>query len=107
LALLLVPKPLKLVAIAIAGKRHWLTGTGMIIAAYAASILVVGDCSESSNLKLLTLPCFEQLWTWFVRLRREIVDLIGSWVAVVGASASASNPKILQRIALLELQIAL
>jgi hypothetical protein len=41
LALLLVPEPLKLVAIAIAGKRHWLTGTGMIIANYAASILVV------------------------------------------------------------------
>jgi hypothetical protein len=45
LALLAVPlcvvEPAKLVAVAIAGKGHWITGTGMLVAAYAVSILVV------------------------------------------------------------------
>jgi hypothetical protein len=34
---LLLVEPSKLVAVAIAGKGHWLAGTGMIIGAYAAS----------------------------------------------------------------------
>ena len=45
LILLAVPlcivEPLKLAAVAVAGKGHWITGTGMIIAAYAMSIFVV------------------------------------------------------------------
>ena len=45
LVVLLVPftlvEPLKLAALIIAGKGHWMTGTGMMIAAYAASLLVV------------------------------------------------------------------
>jgi hypothetical protein len=45
LLLLLVPlllvEPLKLVAVIIAGKGHWLTGTAVLVAAYAASLLVI------------------------------------------------------------------
>ena len=45
LTLLAVPtsliEPLKFVAVAIAGEGHWITGTAMIIAAYAGSLFVV------------------------------------------------------------------
>jgi hypothetical protein len=45
LALLAIPtslvEPLKLVAIAVAGEGHWITGTTMIIAAYATSLFLV------------------------------------------------------------------
>ena len=45
IVLLAVPtgliEPLKLVALAIAGEGHWITGTAMIIAAYAGSLFVV------------------------------------------------------------------
>jgi hypothetical protein len=45
LLVLLVPltlvEPLKMAALLVAGKGHWLSGTGMIIAAYAASLFIV------------------------------------------------------------------
>lgn len=45
LILMLLPvllvEPLKFVALFVAGKGHWLTGTGMIVGAYAASLLCV------------------------------------------------------------------
>jgi hypothetical protein len=34
-------EPLKLVAVAVAGKGHWVTGTVMIVVCYAFSLLVV------------------------------------------------------------------
>jgi hypothetical protein len=80
LALLLVPagfvEPLKLVAVAIAGSGHWITGTGMIIAAYAASLLVVYRLFKMVKRKLLTLPWFARLWAWFVSSRRKLVNLL-------------------------------
>jgi len=69
LALLLVPlllvEPLKLVAVFIAGKGHWLTGTGMLIGAYAVSLLFV------ERLFRMIKPKFDD-----VRLVREIADLV-------------------------------
>ena len=45
LALLAVPicivEPLKLIAVAIAGKGHWFTGTAVIVVAYAASLCLI------------------------------------------------------------------
>lgn len=45
LALLIVPvglvEPLKLVALFVAGKGHWLSGTAMIIGAYVVSFFFV------------------------------------------------------------------
>jgi hypothetical protein len=44
-SLLLIPtslvEPLKLTAVAVAGEGHWITGTVMIVVAYAASLLLV------------------------------------------------------------------
>src|SRR5512132_4000807 len=59
LVLLLVPlllvEPLKLVAVFIAGKGHWLTGTGMLIGAYAVSLLFVERLFRMIKPKLMTL----------------------------------------------------
>jgi hypothetical protein len=66
LALLAVPtgliEPLKFVAVAVAGKGHWVTGTAMIIAAYVGSLFVVERLFRIVKPKLLTLPWFAMLW---------------------------------------------
>jgi hypothetical protein len=76
LALLLVPtgvvEPLKLVAVAVAGKGHWITGTVMVAVAYAASLLLVERLFRLVKPKLLTLPWFARLWAWFVGLRGKL-----------------------------------
>jgi hypothetical protein len=76
LALVLVPlcivEPLKFAAVAIAGEGHWLTGTGMIVAAYAVSILLVERLFEIVKPKLLTLGWFAWLWTRFVALHGRV-----------------------------------
>jgi hypothetical protein len=78
LMLLAVPlcivEPLKLVAVAIAGRGHWITGTGMIIAAYAASIFVVERLFLIVKPKLLQLEWFAWAWTRFAALRDRVVD---------------------------------
>ena len=61
-------EPLKLAAVAIAGKEHWLAGTVVIVCAYAASLLVVERLFRIVKPKLLKLPWFALLWNWFVAL---------------------------------------
>ncbi len=73
LLLLAVPtsivEPLKFVAVAIAGEGHWVTGTLVILAAYAASLLLVERLFKIVKPKLMRLSWFASLWTWLVSLR--------------------------------------
>jgi hypothetical protein len=73
LLLLAVPtsvvEPLKLIAVAIAGEGHWITGTIMIVAAYATSLLLLERLFLIVKPKLLTLNWFARLWTWLTSLR--------------------------------------
>ena len=82
LALLLVPacvvEPLKLVAVAVAGEGHWITGAAMIIAAYLASLLVVERLLRIVKPKLLTLPWFARIWNWFTALRGKVFGEVSS-----------------------------
>jgi hypothetical protein len=77
LVLLLIPvsivEPLKLIAVAVAGEGHWITGTAMIVIAYAASLLVVERLFRIVKPKLLTLRWFARIWIWFTALRGRIV----------------------------------
>jgi hypothetical protein len=77
LALLFVPlllvEPLKLVAVFIAGKGHWLTGTGILIGAYAVSLLFVERFFRMIKPKLMTLGWFARLWTWFTAFRAKVI----------------------------------
>jgi hypothetical protein len=82
LALLLIPvsivEPLKLGAVAVAGSGHWITGAGIIIVAYAASLLVVERIFRLVKPKLLTIPWFTRFWVWFVSLRRKTLSFFRS-----------------------------
>ena len=71
-------EPLKLAAVAIAGKGHWLAGTVVIVCAYAASLLIVERLFKIVKPKLLKLPWFARLWGWFVALRDRALGWLRS-----------------------------
>jgi hypothetical protein len=79
LVLLAIPtslvEPLKLVAVAVVGDGYWITGTVMIIAAYAASIMLVERLFFIVKPKLLTLPWFARLWARFIVVRAKAAGL--------------------------------
>jgi hypothetical protein len=66
-------EPLKIVALFVAGEGHWLTGTGMILGAYAVSLLVVERLFGVVKPKLMTLGWFAKLWTRLVTLRNKVI----------------------------------
>ena len=68
-----VVEPLKFVSLFVAGKGHWLTGTGMIVAAYAVSLLIVERLFRIVRPKLTTLAWFARLWASHVALRNRVV----------------------------------
>ena len=78
LVILAVPtsivEPLKLIALAVAGDGHWITGTVMIVAAYAASLLLVERLFAIVRPKLLTLPWFARFWTWLLAVRSKMSE---------------------------------
>ena len=78
LALLVVPtslvEPLKIVALFVAGKGHWLSSTAMIIGAYAVSLLIVERLFRKP--KLMVLGWFASLWIWFVALPDKILAIV-------------------------------
>ena len=95
-------EPLKLAAVALAGKGHWITGTVMIAACYAFSLLVGERLFVIVKPKLLTIPWFATLWKAFVSVRTRISDIFGGWIGLRGNrndSASASWPKRADRTA--------
>lgn len=67
-------EPLK--AVAVAGKGHWITGTAMIIACYAFSLLVIERLFVIVKPKLLTIPWFAKLWEAFVFARTRAWRII-------------------------------
>src|SRR3954452_23409593 len=70
-------EPMKLVAVAVAGHGHWITGTGMIVAAYAASLLVIERLFVIVKPKLLMLPWFASIWRRFVALSAKVFRAVG------------------------------
>ncbi|WP_375762513.1 hypothetical protein ACE10W_04810 [Bradyrhizobium sp. B025] len=66
-------EPLKLVAVAVAGEGHWITGTAMIVGCYAVSILVVERLFVIVKPKLLTIPWLAKLWKSFVSVRTRMI----------------------------------
>jgi hypothetical protein len=76
LALMLLPillvEPLKIVAMFVAGHGHWLTGTGMLVAAYGISLVVVERLFKVVKFKLTTMNWFADLWRWFTAVRDRV-----------------------------------
>jgi hypothetical protein len=73
---LILVEPLKLAALFVAGNGHWLTGTWMMVAAYAGSLLIVESLFRTAKPKLMTIGWFAKIWTWFVGLRDKVI----AWV---------------------------
>jgi hypothetical protein len=70
-------EPMKLAAVAIAGDGRWITGTGMIIAAYAISLLLVERLFLIAKPKLLKLRWLAPIWARVVVLRATLMRSIG------------------------------
>jgi hypothetical protein len=66
-------EPLKLIAVVVLGKGHWITGSFMIVGAYAASLLLVERLFRIVKPKLLTLPWFARIWSCFIVVRRRVI----------------------------------
>ena len=60
-----IVEPLKLAAVAVGGKGHWITGTAMIVACYAFSLLVIERLFKIVKPKLLTISWFAKIWNCF------------------------------------------
>ena len=61
-----------------AGEGRWITGTVMIIAAYATSLLLVERSFSIIKPKLLMLPWFARLWRWVVTVCGKVFGLFRS-----------------------------
>lgn len=89
LMLLAIPvalvEPLKLLALFIAGRGHWLSGTGMIVAAYAVSLLLVERLFKIVKPKLMMIGWFANCWIRFVGLKDGIFSSMNSGEAGPGA----------------------
>lgn len=70
---LAIVEVLKLVAVLVLGKGHWLAGTAVMLCAYAISAFLIERLFKVVKPKLLTLSWFEWAWTKFV----TICDMIG------------------------------
>ena len=77
LAILAVPlaivDPAKLVAVVVCGEGHWLTGTAILLVAYALSIFVIERLFRIVKPKLLKLRWFATSWRWFTEARAKVV----------------------------------
>jgi len=72
-ALILLPillvEPLKVAAVFVAGEGHWLAGTGILVAAYATSLVFVERLFKVVKPKLMTMNWFASIWIWFTAVR--------------------------------------
>ena len=77
LAVLMVPmalvEPIKIVALFVAGTGHWFSGTAMMVATYAASILLIERLFKVVKPKLMMLSWFAISWTWIIALPSKIL----------------------------------
>ena len=73
---LLLVEPLKIAALFVAGKGHWITGTGILVGAYIVSLFFVERLFKVMKPKLLMLPWFAQLWRWYETARDKTITVV-------------------------------
>ena len=100
IAPLAIVEPAKLVALLIAGKGHWLSGTAMIVLAYAASLFIIERLFRVVKPKLLMLNWFATIWALLVKARSVIASWLGiqyerksAPIAVPAASTPTEIPR--------------
>nr|WP_249168372.1 hypothetical protein [Bradyrhizobium elkanii] len=85
-------EPLKLAAVALAGKGHWITGTAMIAACYAFSLLIVERLFVIVKPKLLSISWFARLWEGFVFARARLWQVLKHWIGLRPDRGSSALP---------------
>src|ERR1700736_1075273 len=68
---LLIVEPLKLIAVLIAGEGHWITGTAVLIAAYAASLFGVERLFRLLKPNMMRARLLRTTWAWLIAARRR------------------------------------
>lgn len=81
---LLIVEPLKIAALLIAGKGHWLTGTAVMVAAYAASLLLVERLFRALRPNLMKLRWFARVWDWTRTRRTKLSAWLPRWLGNPG-----------------------
>jgi hypothetical protein len=80
LAIVLIPlaivEPLKLLALVIAGEGHWLTGTTVLVVAYAFSLLIIERLVQLLKPNLMRLHCVQRARSWLQRARGRALSSI-------------------------------
>jgi hypothetical protein len=71
---LVIIELLKLAAVFVLGSGHWMTGSIVMLCAYALSVLAVERLFKLVKPKLLMLPWFSVMWTWLVVARDKTVN---------------------------------
>ena len=66
----------KIVALFVAGKGHWFSGTAMIIGPYAVSLLIIERLFRVVKPKLMMVGWFASLWNWLVALHGKILAIV-------------------------------
>lgn len=73
-------EPLKLAAVIVFGKGHWIAGLIVMFTAYAASIFFLEWLFKIVKPKLLDLPWFERTYKKYAAIRRKLSDwLRATW----------------------------
>jgi hypothetical protein len=85
---LVIVEPLKLIAIFIVGTGHWITGSAVMLFAYAGSLLVVERLFKIVKPKLLTLSWFAALWKSFTSARKKMHEF---WLSRSRKNANKSG----------------
>jgi hypothetical protein len=67
-------EPLKLVAVAIMGKGHWIAGPTMIIVCYLVSFFLVERLFKIVKPKLMVIPWFAKTWSIVLALSASIAS---------------------------------
>lgn len=73
---LLLVEPLKIAALFVAGKGHWIAGTGILVGAYIVSLFFVERLFRVVKPKLLILSWFAKLWRWYEAARNKTIAAV-------------------------------
>jgi len=90
---LAIVEPMKLVAVVVFGAGHWMTGSFVMIGAYALSVFFVEQLFKLVKPQLLKLPWFATVWTWFVEARHKLV----CWLRTRWTSGRESERRTVKR----------
>jgi hypothetical protein len=77
---LAVVEPLKLTAVFLAGDGHFITGTVVIVCAYAVSLFLTERLFVIVRPKLMKLSWFAAIWRPFVRVRNRALRWAASFL---------------------------